>query len=285
MSVGKIRRYPPPFSNVVAAGVATNEIKTLRTIEQLQLKLGGTTFTKAMITDLKVKVNGKTIWQGTGTQLDKLSAFRGETVNANFLNINFTDLRGLGEVDRMVGALDCSLIQAKSAAQACTINLEVTIAGATAPTLLCMVVESATQSDPAGNPLLIADLVTKVLRYPYNVAAGGQLSIPLPFGANIGTRIKRLHLEHTGNAIAMLIRQDGNVIHESLLAEVQYEQTRQVPALVPQTNWYSVDWMMDGNFLKTLNTNDAKSLELIPTFSAADNGYVIVEYVDPLGNL
>lgn len=54
MSVGKLTRYGLPFSNVVATGVATNQVTPGRTLENLRLKLGGT-FTKAMITDIKLK--------------------------------------------------------------------------------------------------------------------------------------------------------------------------------------------------------------------------------------
>jgi hypothetical protein len=36
---------------------------------------------------------------------------------------------------------------------------------------------------------------------------------------------------------------------------------------------------------KALDTRDAKSLEWLFDFSAADNGTVLVEYLDPLGNL
>lgn len=273
MSVGKIRKYDLPYSNVAASGVATNMIALGRTIEDLTLKLGGASFTKAMITDIKVKANGKPIQQGTGTQFDKINAFRGEATNAAYLNLPFMDKRGLTEADRMVGAIDSSQLQ--------SLTTEITISGATAPTLLSMSNESAPQSTTGGAP--VADLIHKVLRYPFSVSAGGQLSVPLPFGPNNGARIKRMHIEHTGNCTNMLIKQNGNVIHESALAEVQYEQSRW--GLVPQTNWYSVDFVMDGNFLKWLDTRDAQTLELYPTFSAADNGFVIVEYVDPLGNL
>lgn len=275
MSVGKIRKYALPYSNVVASGVATNMIAVGRTIEDITLKLGGTSLTKAMITDVKVKCNGKTIIQATGTQLEKMSAFRGETSNAAYLNLPFVDRRGMTEADRMVGALDSGSLQ--------SLTTEVTIAGATAPTLLGITNESAPQNDQVGGKLAIHDLLTKVLRYPYSVSAGGQLSVPLPFGPNNGARIKRIHVEHTGNMTGLTIKQNGNVIHESLTAEIQYEQTRW--GLVPQANWYSVDFVMDGNFLKWLDTRDANTLEIYPTFSAADNGFVIVEYVDPLGNL
>ena len=86
MSVGKLNRYGLPFSNVVASGVATNQVTPGRTLENLRLKLGGTTFTKAMITDIKLKANGKVIVDGTAVELDKLNAYRGEASDASFLD-------------------------------------------------------------------------------------------------------------------------------------------------------------------------------------------------------
>ena len=45
MSVGKLNRYGLPFSNVVPAGTATNQVTPGRTLETLRLRLGGATFT------------------------------------------------------------------------------------------------------------------------------------------------------------------------------------------------------------------------------------------------
>jgi hypothetical protein len=53
----------------------------------------------------------------------------------------------------------------------------------------------------------------------------------------------------------------------------------------PQANQYCVDFIVDGNQNQALDTRNAKSMEWIPEFSAANNGYVMVEYYDTLGNL
>jgi len=47
MGIGKLTRKSNPFSNVVASGTATNQITPGRTIANMQLKLGGTSLTKA----------------------------------------------------------------------------------------------------------------------------------------------------------------------------------------------------------------------------------------------
>lgn len=275
MSVGKLTRYGLPFSNVVSSGVATNQVTPGRTLENLRLKLGGT-FTKAMITDVKVKANGKVIVAGTGTHLDAMQAYRGRTQAATFLEIAFADYCLNNEFDRMVGAFDTSL-------GISNITTEITIAGATAPVLTPILIESAQQKDRAGAAAPFAPLISKVLNYPFSQATGGRLAMTVPFGAQSGSIIKRLHVFHSGTMTGATVKQDGLVIHESIAAENSQEQTQQ--GRTPQSNVYTIDFVVDGDIKKALDTRDAKSLEWLFDFSAAGSGTVYVEYLDPLGNL
>lgn len=276
MSVGKLTRYGLPFSNVVATGTATNQITPGRTLEMLQLKLGGTTFTKAMLSLLKVKANGKTIIEGTGTEIQALNAYRGQPTDAAFLDLQFADYSLNNEFDRMVGAFDTSMGIAN-------ITTEISIAGATAPVLTPILVESAQQKSKNGESLPFAGLLSKVLRYPYSQASGGRLAITVPFGPQNGAIIKRLHVRHGGNMTGATVKQDGLVIHESIAAENAYMLTKLGRS--PQTNMYTIDFCADGDIKKALDTRDARSLEWLFDFSAADTGTVLVEYLDPLGNL
>lgn len=276
MSVGKLQRYGLPFSNVVASGVATNNVTPGRTLEVLQLALGGTQFTKAMISLFKLKANGRTLIEATGAELDKINAYRGVITNAAFLDIPFFDEKMFGSLDRSVTSFDTSN-------GVSNITTEVTIAGATAPTLKAIVVESAAQKDQQGQAAPYAGLVGKLLRYPFSMANGGTLPVTVPFGKDSGAIIKRLHVVHTGNMTGATVKQDGMVVHESLAAENANMQVRS--GRVPQTNMYTIDFVPDGNIRNALDTRDAKSLEWLLTFSAADNGTILVEYLDTLGNL
>jgi hypothetical protein len=94
MAVGKLLRLGLPFSNVVATGVATASVTPGRTIHRIILKLGGTSLTKAMLTLIKVKANGKVVFEGTGSQIDKLMTYRGITANAAYLTLDFSEIRG-----------------------------------------------------------------------------------------------------------------------------------------------------------------------------------------------
>ncbi len=276
MAVGILMRYGLPFSNVVASGVATANVTVGRTVENIKLVLGGTALTKAMLTLIRVKANGKTIIEGSGSELDKLNAYRGETTDANFLDIAFADYFLNNELDRKVGAFDTSV-------GITNITLEVTIAGATAPTLKAIITESAAQKDNKGDYAPYAALMSKVLRYPFNISVGGTLPFQVPFGAQSGSIIKRLHISHTGNMTGITVKQDGMVLHESVKAENEQEQKRFLRK--PQANLYSVDFTVQSAIKHAMDTRDARSLEWLPTFSAADNGVVLVEYLDPLGNL
>lgn len=278
MSVGKLKRYGLPFSNVVASGTATANITPGRTIEQVRLKLGGTSFTKSMITLIRVKANGKTVIETTGTQLDKINTYRGKTADAAFLDIDFADYSMNNEFDRQVGSFDTS-------SGIANITIEVTISGATAPTLLAIVTESAAQKAVSGEAAPYAGIMSKVLRYPYNISSGGRLPITVPFGPQSGAIIKRMHIAHGGNMTGAVVKQDGIVIHESVIAENEYDQKSMIPARVPQTNYYSIDFVADQAVTKALDTRDSRQLEWLFDFSAADTGTVIVEYLDVLGNL
>lgn len=276
MSVGKLTRYGLPFSNVVANGTATNQVTPGRTLENIRLRLGGTSFTKAMISSVKVKANGKVIVEGTGSQLDAINAYRGESTNAAFLDLQFADYTLISEIDRMVGAFDTSM-------GISNITTEIMIGAATAPTLTPILVESAQQKDRTGASAPFAPLISKVLAYPFSQASGGTLPMTVPFGPQSGSIIQRLHVFHTGTMTGATVKEDGLVIHESVTAENQFDQIK--ARRVPQANCYTIDFVIDGNVKKALDTRNARSLEWLFTFSAASSGTVLVEYLDPLGNL
>lgn len=270
--IGKINRPMLPFNNVVAAGVATAQIMPGQTIDGVTLVLGGTSLTAAMLTNIKFKANGKAFLNITGTQAAKIHQFKhGGTVSTH-LPIHFADLIGKDAHDRAVGAFDTSVGIAN-------VTVEVTIAGATAPTLKGILHEAAPQSG-----MKYAPMMTKYLSYPY-VSGAGELSIPLPFGPVNGGIIKRIFVfEGTaGYMTGALVKQNGVVVHESLDADndafnVMHGRTN-------QTGLYALDFVADGIMADAFDTRDARSLELRPTFSTADTGTVVVEYLDVLGNL
>lgn len=277
MSVGKTERKGLPFSNVVATGQATSRITVGKTLNGIQLQLGGTTFTKAMLTMFRLKANAKTIFEGSGTQIDLINAYRGNASNAAFLDVAFEDLSGLDQLDRMIGALDTSVGIAD-------LTTEADIAGATAPTLGIRLLEAAPQRQSDGSPSPFAGLICKQLRYGFAVAAAGELPLNFPFGPKSGAVIKRAHFFNTGGLMTgIVVKEDGLIIHESTKAQNEYNQTRN--GRVPQANMYTVDFILDGNVRNAFDTRKAQSVEWLPSFSGQDSGFVVIEYLDVLGNL
>jgi len=276
MSVGKTTRKGLSFVNVVAAGVATAMITAGKTLLNYQLKLGGTSFTKAMISLIEIKANAKTILIGSGAQIDAMNAYRGIPTSANFLDVSFEDLTGLDIADRVVGCLDTTIGVAN-------LTAEVTIAGATAPTLEAKLYECAPQRAQNGSPSPLAGLMAKTLRYPFQVASGGELPLNFPFGPKSGAIIKRVHVFHGGQMTGAVVKENAVEIHRTLLAENNYELARH--GRVPQTNVYHIDFVPDGDMRKAFDTTKSESVEWLFTFAAADNGFVLIEYIDHLGNL
>lgn len=276
MSVGNLIRYGQAFQNVVATGTATNNIVPGRTLETMRLKLGGAALTKAMLESIRLKANGKTIVDLTGAQLDAINKYRGMPADAAFLDIDFADDSMLSQFDRMVTAFDTSMGIAN-------LTTEVKIVGATAPILTPIILESGQQKDRSGNYAPYAGLLGKMLSYPFSMANGGRLPFTVPFGPQHGAIIKRVHVFHGGEMTGITVKQDGLIVHESIADENEFYLEKH--GKVPQSGVYTVDFCPDGNIGDALNTRDARALEWLMDFADADNGTVIVEYIDTLGNL
>lgn len=272
MSIAKITVNGLPFANVAAAGVATANIETGLSIERIQLILGGTTFDETHMTNIKIRSNGKPIVDISGSDLKKLMAYRGVPQSAGFLDIDFTELTGRDLLDQILGSFDTS----KGVGQC---SIEVTIAGATAPTLAYRVTKSSPQREGLGGSL------QKILRYPWQVSTGGELAIALPFGNINGSVIKRIHITHgvASNVLNATVKQNSAIVWEGTKAANEADQVSH--GRVPQTKVFTIDFTLDRNQRNAFDTRDANSLLLLPNFGAADSGDVLVEYYDKLGNL
>lgn len=263
-----------PFNNVVAAGVATCDLNNLLgyTVERLILNLGGTTFTKAMLTGLQLKANGKIIYDSTGSCVDTRNQYRGITANANFLTIDFAEIRSKTELGQNIGALDTTQgIQ--------NLRLEATISGATAPTLQGWAEVSPPQLDPAQKAT--ANLIARVHRATITIGAAGQYSLPVPhfFPSDGGSIFKRIAV-FSANMTALMIKKNGIVIEDSIKALNDFNTTEY--RRVPQTGLYVADFIVDDNQSQVLNTRNAQTMECLGTFSAGETITIESELLEPL---
>lgn len=257
-----------PFSNVTASGVASVSLPVGMSYNRIFLQLGGTSFTKAMITDIKVRLNGKTIVQNTGSRLDLMNAYRGRGSNANFLILDFTEPGAKLMSEQYIGNLNT--------AQAVTsVTIEVTISGATAPTL-----DSWSELGPPA-PL---GVVAKQIPFTTSFGGSGKFPFKLIDVANRGAIIKRVHFAHGGNVSALEVKKNGIVIHDNVTAAVNtfYQLDYKKTA---QTNLYTYDPCLDDNYTNAIKTQDATSIEFNLTTGAADTVTAVIEVLDLLGNM
>lgn len=266
-----------PFTNQGANGIQTADLKNLMgySIDRIILNLGGT-FTKAQITQLQVKANAKIIFDDSGSNIDARMKYRGIYDASTFIVIDFSEIRSKTIVGQQLGSLDTTFGIGQ-------LSIEATVAGATSPTITGYAEVSAPQVDASGRHIPEAALIGKVLRYVHQFSSSGtRLALNIPYGAQGGTNVKRLHLFHGGNLTAVEVKKNGLTIHESIAAVNSFNL--QEYQRVPQSNVYTLDFVKDGNQSNVLNTRNAQSLEIYGTLSAADTVTVVAEYLDALSN-
>ncbi|KDP85615.1 hypothetical protein CF70_013025 [Cupriavidus sp. SK-3] len=267
----------PPFLNVVASGVATLQVpRYANTLNRIVLALGGTALTKAMITDIKVKIGARTVYNVSGARLDLINKYKGIYDDANFLSIDFTE-RDAPSIDgKEVGGFDMT-------AWPDNLNLEITLAGATAPTLTGYMVLTPPQGKGAG------ELIHKLLYFPASTSVGGKF--PINFAAK-GALIKRVHMFYAGtdwtattdgNVNRVEVKKNGLVVWDATSRVQRFIEQEQ--RKVPQPKHYCVDFVYDNNASGALTTADAAALEFNAFLTAADGLDVYVEVIDLPFNL
>lgn len=256
-----------PFNNVSPNGMASVSLPIGMSYNKIILALGGT-FTKSMITNIKVKVNGKTVWENTGSRLDLINTYRDLSASAGFLVIDFTEPRAKIMAEQYLGNYN-------TAVGVSSLTLEITIAGATSPTL-----DSYAELGPPA-PL---GILCKQILFTSSNSGAGKFPVKLIDLANRGAVIKRVHFAHTGNMTQLEVKKNGIVIHDSIPTAVNsyWQATYKKTA---QTNLYTFDPCADDNYANAIKTADMVSLEFNPTFSASDTVTAVLETLDILGNM
>ena len=262
----------PPFVNVVASGVATLRVpRYAMTLTRLVLRLGGTTFLKTHITDIKIKLGVRTVYNITGARLDAINKYKGIYDHANFLTIDFSERDATTLPGKEIGGYDLSVLD--------DMTVEVTVAGATAPTLEA----TGFMTPPQGN-----ELIHKILYFPASTAVAGKF--PINFNP-MGALIKRVHFFYAGtdwtgsadgNLNRLEVKKNGLVIWDASCLEARFME--QEYRKVPQSRLYVYDPILDNNANGYLVTADAKALEFNSFLTAADSVNCYVEMLDKPGN-
>ncbi|HNE59150.1 MAG TPA: major capsid protein P2 [Ottowia sp.] len=257
-----------PFSNVVATGVAVGDMnKFLGTVvEKITLDLGGTTFTPSHITSIQLKLNGKVVWESSGARLVASNTYLGGATDNTKLKIDFMDRKAVTVNARQVGSIDLSAGSGVTSAR-----LEVSISGATAPTLGGFVDVSPPTADPAEagiRPLIARRHAATVV-----VGAAGTFALPIPHldPAGGGSNYRRIYI-YSANMTGLKTQREGVTEHE--LTKAQNEAAQKDNGRVPQTNLFVFDPCQDGQLTgRTWDTrpvSGVRSAQLYATFSAGE---------------
>lgn len=269
-----------PFQNVAASGVAICDLNNLlgSVLEKLTLTLGGTALTRAMITLIEIKANGKVIFQSDGAKLESSNIYNGGTTDATLLKIDFMDRNAVTVNARQAGAWDLSKGSGIN-----SLRMEVTIAGATAPTL----VGFADVSPPTAAPSEagIRGLLCRRHRLTYVAAAAGTFALPIPHmePSGGGSAYRRVYL-YGANITAIKTMREGVTEHE--LTKAQNEASQKDNFKVPQASLVVFDPVQDGQMTgriwDTRPGAGVRSAQFYATFSAGETITIETEELLPL---
>ena len=258
-----------PFQNVQASGLAYCDLGNLAdsTIETINLTLGGTSFTKAMITGIFLRINTKVVFEADGTKLDLLEAFKGYTGDATHLSINLMEVKA-----RTLNAFRSGSILWDGAAGIKSMRLEVQITGATAPTL-SGVAEVSRGVINQGEEAL-ARYMARHHRATQTISAGGVktgLLVPHidPFAG--GSSFKRIAI-YSNNLTAIQVIRGGVTELDMSVADLNFMQKK--AGRVPQAGMTVLDFILDNTILGNVwqtTPEVCNSAQIYGTFSAGEN--------------
>ena len=260
----------PAFNNVVAGSTASiTNLHQGDTCEGLILKLGGTTFTKALMDAIRVKLGGKAIVDGlSGSQIDTVNQYMGRTANAAYLFIHFSDPNARTIDGEGIGGIDTSLRYG-------SFSIEVDInAGAVAPTLECWMLKRPAQQGKPERAVFRA--YTKSTQ---SISAAGAYSMQPSVGSLAGNLINRIHFFHA-NITQLDVKKNGLDIQDQgevgLIQFLQNELNR-----TTQAGHFVYDPIFDNNQSNAVSTTrpdgNPAPLEFRATLSAADTVIMVGE--------
>ena len=268
-----------PFQNVVNSGVAIADMNKFlgSVLEKITLTLGGT-FTKSMITKIELKLNGKVVYETDGSKLDASNLYLGAAADATILKIDFMDRKANTVNARQAGAIDLS-----AGSGITSVRLEVTIAGATTPTLVGFCDVSPPSNDPSEAG--IRGLILRRHRAVYVVGAAGTFALPVPHmdPAGGGSNFRRLMI-YAANMTALKTVREGITEHE--LTKLQNEAAQKDNFRVPQANLVVFDPVQDGQLSgrswDTRPSSGVRSAQFYASFSAGETITIETEELLPL---
>lgn len=258
------------FPSVAASAqsvLVTDELLD-QSVHAIGLRLGGTSFTRAHISSLNIKLDGKDLVPSiSGAMLQKQNDYEGMDDDAAFLWYFFGDPTAQTIKGQHLGDLDLSLYRKP-------LEIRVDIGAATAPTLEVRALTSVpkTAMGIGFDDIEAAQIGTMTRTIIQPSAAVSRKSYGISLGSMAGARIRRIYFHHT-NLTKVEHRK------QSLTKQDDFDAT-DIGAVVknygrfPQSGLYALDKVFDGNQGEAETTINSEgrpwNQEVMLTTSAGD---------------
>ena len=265
----RLLRLLEPVQNVAANShfVLNSKLVLGNVVERLIFILGGT-FTKAQITNLQVRLNGKaTIGPVSGSHLDSIQKYLLLVNDANRLTLDFTEPTSRSIPGQLMGAVHTD------ASGVTDFTIEGDIGAATSPTLQVYAqMRSVADMDPArGFDPATFGLMRALVPTTVTETAAGEFQHDLNYGVKGDTLIKRIFI-FSSVLTAFKIRRDSVEIYDAiptaLAGYIQSEYGRD-----DQSGLYVYDPLVDGNQSDVLTTRSGnRETQFQFLFTASGSG-------------
>lgn len=239
MDIVRLNQFPSVAANAQAT-LVTDELLD-RSVHALVFEMGGTTFTKAQLSSIRVRLDGKDILPGiSGTQLQELNDYDGLPDDAGYLYWFFGDPTAQTIRGQHLGDLDLSIYRKP-------LEVQVQIAGATAPTLQCHALTSIPKM-AMGIGFGEAEAVhTRALVRTVIQPAGAvsRKSFGISYGSAPGARLRRIAFFHS-NITSVEYKKSSMTKVDDISAALNNSVVSQY-ARIPQAGLFMLDRVFDGN--------------------------------------
>ena len=260
------------------SGLAVSDLNKFlgSVLEKITLILGGT-FTRSMITLIELKANGKVIYSTTGANVDLSNTYNGGTSAVTVCKLDFMDRRA-----RTVNAWQAGAIDLSQKSGITSLRLEVTVAGATAPTLAGTADLSPPTNDPAEAGLRW--LMNRRHRNTQVIGAAGTFALAVPHldPAGGGSNYRRIFL-YSQFCTGIKTMREGVTEHE--LSQAANNAAQIDNFKFPQANLFVFDPVQTGQIQgatwDTRPSSGVRSAQFYGTFSAGETIVIETEELIP----
>lgn len=264
----------PPFENVVASGTAVlPRLPRGNMYAGIGFVLGGGN-TQANMSAIRLLLNGKIVWNISGTHLDTINNYDRLKDTATALSMWFADPTIQNPIESQLGAIDTSRGVDEMA-------LEVDLGAGLAPTLSAFY--WALPPSPKGDRF--ASVFKSMLRTVHapGAAVSGQ-NQQVALGSKAGGFLRRNHFFHA-NITRLAVKRDGvNVLDDQPIADINYaNEARWRTAQSGHIAFDPLSQQASEDMLPTLRSDGSPAVfEHLVTTSAADT---ITAYTELLASL